>query len=426
MRGQIHGQYEDGERREQRLLDAKQSRCARQADRSARSGRGGAALGAAILAGIGAGLYRDEADARAQTAFLALSHPLTPLTMLLKSGTAMQNVFIVLATFQGAAYLRQLIESIRQQSHADWTLLARDDGSTDQTPRILRQTAAADPRIAIIEDGHGRVGAARNFGLLMQEAHRQGAEYLFPADQDDIWQPDKIGKLLKGVQAGEARAGQRAPHLTYSDLAVVDQQMRAVHPSLLRYSRLRHGEGRPLKTLLGRSFVLGCACAMNRPLLEFALPLPESVASHDWWTALCAAAVGEISYLPEATLWYRRHARNTSGPAGFWGGFNPLRHSWATRWQTARKSFRQSIQQAASLRQRLHERNIAPAEILPVLDRFCEIFGQPVSGPRRIGALRRLGIPAIDRPRRLLYYLCVLALGRASVIRPSPLPPGQG
>ena len=70
-----------------------------------------------------------------------------------------------------------------------------------------------------------------------------------------------------------------------------------LHASFLRQNRLPYGSGRPLKTLLGRSFVLGCACAVNRPLMELALPLPEAVVSHDWWLALCAASAGR-DHLP--------------------------------------------------------------------------------------------------------------------------------
>lgn len=166
------------------------------------------------------------------------------------------------------------------------------------------------------------------------------------ADQDDVRHPDKIERLLERMRLAEASASRPSPQLVYSDLTVVDAGLRTVHPSFLRYARLRHGEGRPLRTLLGRCFVLGCASIVNRPLLEFALPLPESVASHDWWLALSAAAVGQVSFLPESTLDYRRHGKNTSGPAGFWQGFNPLRHSWRRRWEVGRRSFQRSLDQA--------------------------------------------------------------------------------
>ena len=284
----------------------------------------------------------------------------------------MEKVFIALATCNGASYLKPLLESVRRQSHSAWTLLARDDRSSDATAEILRRTAAEDRRIVLLEDDLGRLGPAANFGLLMRHALERGAEYLLFADQDDVWQPDKVDGQLRLMRDRQRVQGEHTPQLVYSDLRVVDAQTRTIHPSFLRAARLGHGEGRPLRTLLGRSFVLGCACLINRPLLQFALPVPPDVASHDWWVALCGAAVGWIFYLPKPTLSYRRHGNNASGSASLWAGLNPLRHPWQKRWESGLTSFRRSLAQAESLRQRLHDR--APsgaAEDTLVLEQFC-------------------------------------------------------
>src|SRR4029077_4320126 len=97
-----------------------------------------------------------------------------------------------------------------------------------------------------------------------------------------------------------------------------------------RQNRLAYQTSRPLATLLGRSYVLGCACAVNRALLDLALPLPESIASHDWWLALCAAAAGEVVCLDLPLLDYRRHGANASQSA-IWDvfqGFGGLCRRW--------------------------------------------------------------------------------------------------
>jgi glycosyltransferase involved in cell wall biosynthesis len=323
----------------------------------------------------------------------------------------MTALYIVLATYQGARYLPEQVESIRRQSRTDWRLLVRDDGSTDATPRLLRQLAAEDDRITLIDDGGQRYGAAGNFAVLMERARRDGAEYLFFADQDDVWRPDKLRRQLEAIQQAEGNAAERVPCLAYSDLTVVDDRSQTIHPSFLRHSRLVHGGRAPLGTLLGRSFVLGCACAVNRPLLEFALPLPETAAMHDWWLAISAAATGRVVGLAEPLVRYRRHGGNSSGPAGFWSGFTPWRHSWRRRWQAGAANFARSIQQARTLRERLGQRKmpVAPAT-LQQLDDYCRIFESPVSRLSRIFALCRQGMPQIDVPRRLLFYLCV-ALG---------------
>lgn len=319
-------------------------------------------------------------------------------------------VFVVLATYNGAPFIVDQIESIRRQAFTAWTLLVRDDRSTDATGRLVRELAAADERIHVLEDDGLRLGAAQNFGRLLQRAYDLGAEYVFSADQDDVWLPDKLHKQLARMLEAERRGGERTPQLVYSDLTVVDEQLQLVHPSFLRFSRLYHETEAPWKTLLGRSFVLGCASLVNRPLLEFALPLPATAVMHDWWLALCAAVVGGVAPVAEPLVLYRRHGGNASGPAGFWEGLNPWRYSWKRRWQAGMANFRQSLAQAQALHERLGERSrlVAP-ELLASLDRCCQIFQRSAPGCRNVYELSRLGVPQIDLPRRLLYYLCLVS-----------------
>lgn len=319
------------------------------------------------------------------------------------------TVFIALATHNGASFVVDQVESIRRQSFSDWTLLVRDDASSDGTPELLRGLAAVDRRIVLVEDDRTRLGAAQNFGRLMEQAYRQGAEYLFFADQDDVWQPDKLHRQLQVMAQAERSSGQRRPYLVYSDLAVVDEQLHQLHRSFLKHSRLYHEDHEPWKTLIGRSYVLGCACLINRPLMEFALPVPGAAVMHDWWVALCAACVGGIAFLDEPLVLYRRHAANASGPAGFWSGLNPLAHSWKKRWRAGTANFRRSLSQVEALRQRLAERAAeVPRDLGEALDRCACILSRPRVGLGGAYALWRLGVPQLDLPRRLLYYLCLL------------------
>ncbi len=91
------------------------------------------------------------------------------------------TIFLLLAAYQGAAYLPQLVESIARRTRRDWALLARDDGSQDATPELLRQAAGETERIALLAggpagDGRGRLGPSGNYAVLMEEALRRGAE----------------------------------------------------------------------------------------------------------------------------------------------------------------------------------------------------------------------------------------------------------
>ena len=103
---------------------------------------------------------------------------------------------ILMTTCNGERYLDAQIDSLRTQSHPNWTLLVRDDASSDRTPTLLRRHAAADPRIRLITDDLGRLGAADNFARLMHEGLRNPAPAYAFCDQDDLWHRDKLAHQL--------------------------------------------------------------------------------------------------------------------------------------------------------------------------------------------------------------------------------------
>jgi glycosyltransferase involved in cell wall biosynthesis len=315
------------------------------------------------------------------------------------------RVYIVLATHQGETYLPELLASLRSQSYRDWVLLARDDQSSDGTRRIVQEAAASDSRIVHLDDAPRRLGAAGNFAGLLLEAHRQGAGYVLLADQDDVWHSDKVARQVQALRAAEVGGTTTMPRLVFCDAAVIDDAGQTLDGSFLRYCRLPYQSSRPMTTLLGRSYVLGCACAVNRPLLDLALPLPNSIASHDWWLALCSAATGEIACLETPLLDYRRHGANASQSA-IWDAFGSsggLRQRWRVGWD----HFLRSLDQARALRDRMRERNVGGAEATEILDAFCRTLDEP-NRWRRLRQLHRLGVPKIGFLRRTLYDVCML------------------
>ena len=210
---------------------------------------------------------------------------------------AARSIYIVLATFDGASYLVEQIESIRAQTLTSWTLLARDDGSSDATVAILDDCAARDPRIEVLRDADGTLGAIGNFSRLAETALARGAGVVLFADQDDVWFPDKVARTLAEMRAAETALGTDHPILVHTDLQVVDGAGRLLHRSFLQLQRIRDERSRPLTTLLVQNYVTGCTMAANRALLRLALPVPADALMHDWWLALCAARCGSIVFL---------------------------------------------------------------------------------------------------------------------------------
>jgi glycosyltransferase involved in cell wall biosynthesis len=105
-------------------------------------------------------------------------------------------VSVVMPVYNGQAFLREAIESVLAQTHRALELVAIDDGSSDDSPAILAELAAADPRVQVIRQANGGGARARNRAL--QEAR---AEWIINLDHDDVMLPNRIERQLAFIGA---------------------------------------------------------------------------------------------------------------------------------------------------------------------------------------------------------------------------------
>jgi hypothetical protein len=222
-----------------------------------------------------------------------------------------EEIDILLSTFNGGRWVAQQLDSILAQTVTGWRLLVRDDGSTDDTRRIVGEYAARHPeRIVPMADDGERLGSCRSFGRLL-EASR--ARYTMFCDQDDVWLPHKIGVTLRAMQDLEARWGAETPAAVFTDLKVVDEDLVERAGSFWRLLRLDPLNCRRLNRLVLQSVANGCTMLLNAALRDRAGPIPAEAAMHDWWVTLVAAAFGRCGHVPEPTVLYRQHGANVSG-----------------------------------------------------------------------------------------------------------------
>jgi glycosyltransferase involved in cell wall biosynthesis len=220
------------------------------------------------------------------------------------------RIDILLATFQGAKYIEQQIDSVLSAMTPGSRLLIRDDGSDDRTPDILKRYAKANKNIVLIEDSIGRLGVRSNFSRLLQLSD---ADYITFCDQDDVWLPGRISTPLDRVLKLEKKFGKDRPILVHTDLVVVDKDLQVISPSLWNFCRLNPRNNKSLNRLLVQNVVTGCASIINRSLANLAQPFPSQCAMHDWWLGLVAAAFGHSEYVKEPSVLYRQHSNNTVG-----------------------------------------------------------------------------------------------------------------
>ena len=79
----------------------------------------------------------------------------------------MDNLAILLATYNSEKYLRQQLDSVLNQSYTDWKLYIRDDGSKDKTLEIVNEYIQRDDRLYLLHDEVKGRGATNSFLWLM-------------------------------------------------------------------------------------------------------------------------------------------------------------------------------------------------------------------------------------------------------------------
>lgn len=305
---------------------------------------------------------------------------------------------IVLATCNGARFVDEQISSILGQSRSDFMLLVRDDGSSDGTLGIIKQRA--DARVRLLPDTK-RKGVTGNFDALLTAAKSEPAKYFFLSDQDDVWLEDKLPRQLSLMRELE-RMHPGEPILVHSDLEVINERLETIAPSFMRFQGIRHEPQEAIKVLLAQNFVTGCTILVNRPLLELALPIPESVIIHDWWLALCAAACGHIGFIDAPLVKYRQHGSNTVGAKSIG---RVLRSNWRDFWSVGMANFKRSVAQAGALQARIQQSGYH-SPCLETIAAYASLLEQRPFARWRM--LSRHGIHAQAMHRELLLRLRIL------------------
>lgn len=206
-------------------------------------------------------------------------------------------ISIVMATYNGEKYLREQVDSLLLQSYPSLEFIFVDDASTDGTLAILRDYAARDSRIQLIENSINQ-GYRKTFekGILKAKG-----EFIALSDQDDYWLPSKITELANSI--GDYS-------LIYSDSALVDDSGKFIGKKMSDIKR-QIAYSSPLMYTFG-AWAPGHSMLFRKDLLHFALPVVDYVA-HDYLIGFAATCAGGITYLPKSLVHYRQHATNTIG-----------------------------------------------------------------------------------------------------------------
>lgn len=206
----------------------------------------------------------------------------------------MPQVSVIIPTYNSASYLREAVESVLSQTYRDFEILVIDDGSTDETPEIVKRYGR---QVRYLHQSNSGVAVARNRGI----SESQG-QYVAFLDSDDTWFPRKLECQMEALtRARLARASSTAYLVTRSDLTPIAE-------------RQNHRHGAALEDLLLRGTIVFISTVVcEKSLLDLTGgfdPTLSQCADWDMWIRL--AGHTEFVAVDEPLVNYRQHENNMS------------------------------------------------------------------------------------------------------------------
>jgi glycosyltransferase involved in cell wall biosynthesis len=225
------------------------------------------------------------------------------------------RVSVIVPVFNRPDMLRQAVASVLAQTHSDFELIVVDDGSTDDTPCVIEELCASDPRIRSVRRQNGGPGLARETGR--QEARGDFIQYL---DSDDLLLPRKFERQLAALAAhpecGVAYGLTRYRNAAGEEIACTWKEPNAVRETMFP------------SFLLARWWETATPL-YRRSVTDAAGPWSELRLEEDWEYDARVAALGvRLAFVPEVVAEHRDHAEERLSRGA---GLEPRRLRWRAR-----------------------------------------------------------------------------------------------
>lgn len=205
------------------------------------------------------------------------------------------RISIAMATYNGAQYLQEQLDSFLYQTRQPDELVVCDDGSTDATLEILEAFRQQAPFAVHIYPNETNLGYIRNFERALSLCT---GDIIFLSDQDDVWFCNKVETMAATL------ATRRDIFVLQADMVLADEDMNpTAYTQLGNIVALGHSPD---------TYLTGCGTALRKAWLDLALPIPAELAAHDNWIHRLALALGVRMLLKTPLQYYRRHGANAS------------------------------------------------------------------------------------------------------------------
>lgn len=209
-------------------------------------------------------------------------------------------ISVIIPAYNAAQYIEETLQSILNQTFQQFEIIIVDDGSTDDTLKILEKYSQNDSRIRVVQQQNGGSSKARNTGISLAKY-----DWIAPVDSDDILMPDRFEKQL----AAAAQYPQVIGWGTYAVRITAEGKAYSAQETgprtLEEFEQMRYQQGEmivmPASSVLLRKDILQKVGGYKSATLEDLILLDE-MADH-----------GPLLVIPENLIHYRMHVSSKTG-----------------------------------------------------------------------------------------------------------------
>lgn len=216
-------------------------------------------------------------------------------------------ISVAMASYNGAQYIIEQLESIRKQTKKVDEIVIVDDGSSDNTVELVRDYAYRYPECCIrLEQNETNLGYKKNFHKAISLCE---GDITFLCDQDDCWYEDKVERMC-GVLEKHAEIG-----VLSSAFVQIDGEGNMGEQKSAYQRKMSDGElvRVPVKDLIFHNISQGCAMAMRKDIKEEFIKRFEDTIPHDWIINVIAGMKKKCYYWNVPMFFYRIHDNNAIG-----------------------------------------------------------------------------------------------------------------
>lgn len=206
------------------------------------------------------------------------------------------NNSIAMATYNGEKYIEQQIDSILKNMNEFDELVISDDGSTDNTIKIIKEYQKKDKRIKLFNGP--KQGVKQNFANAIKNTK---GKYIYLSDQDDIWDKNKIKEISKIFKNDKCL-------VVVHNALIVDGNLKSSNQTFFEFRNSGSGK---IKNIYKNTYI-GCCMAFDSSLKDKILPIPNNIEMHDQWIGILGEKYGKSIFIDDCLIKYRRHDNNVS------------------------------------------------------------------------------------------------------------------